>query len=148
MRYLESSREQSRAGENPTLQAKFQGPYTVVRSWANHTYKIERQGQVSIQNKCRLKAYRPRPEEIGRAPVTLEPTQRPNMRGAIRRRKRTPSPDTWVQPLWLLPPPPQSAGELPLPGIERQADPVPCPAQREDITGQTTERELALLDPE
>ena len=43
--------------------------------------------------------------------------------------------------------PPQSAGELPLPGIERQADPAPCPAQRVDITSQTTEREVVPLRP-
>ena len=62
-----------RKGENPKLQAKFQGPYTVLKSWPNHTYQIERYGQTSIQNECRLKAYRPCPEEVGRAPVTLEP---------------------------------------------------------------------------
>ena len=87
--------------ENPKLQAKFQDPYTVTRSWANHTYQIERSGQTSIQNECRLKAYRPCPEEVGRAPVTLEPNRRPNIRGAIKRRKRTPS----LEP-WMLPPPP------------------------------------------
>ena len=145
MVWLENKRR--RRGENPKLQAKFQGPYTVVRSWANHTYEIERQGQVSIQNECRLKAYRPCPEEIGRAPVTLEPTRRPNMRGAIRRRERTPSPDAWVQPPWLLPPLPQPNGELPPPGMERQADPVPCPAQREAVADQAIEREVASPGP-
>lgn len=56
--------------ENPKLHAKFQGSYTVVKSWTNHMYQIERQGQTSIQNECHLKTYRPRPVEVGRA---LEP---------------------------------------------------------------------------
>ena len=38
-------------------------------------------GQTSIQNECRLKAYRPCPEEVGLAPVTLKPNKRPNIRG-------------------------------------------------------------------
>ena len=88
------------------------------------------------------KAYRPCPEEIGRAPVTLEPTRRPNMRGAIRRRERTPSPDTWTRPPWLLPPPPQPAIELPLPGTEQQADSAPQPAQREEMPSQMAETEV------
>ena len=96
MVWLENRRR--RKGENPKLQAKFQGPYTVVRSWNNHTYQIERHGQASIQNECRLKAFRPCPEEVGRAPVTLEPNRRPNMRGMTRRRERTPSPEPWVLP--------------------------------------------------
>ena len=100
-----------RKGENPKLQAKFQGPYTVVRSWANHPYQIERSGQTSVQNECRLKAYRPCPEEVGWAPVTLEPTRWPNMRGAIKRRERTPSPEPWMLPPYIRPswsPPPNS----------------------------------------
>ena len=27
-----------RKGENPKLQAKFQGPYTVIKFWPKHTY--------------------------------------------------------------------------------------------------------------
>ena len=46
MVWLENRRR--RKGENPKLQAKFQGPYTVIRSWSNHTYQIERSGQTSI----------------------------------------------------------------------------------------------------
>ena len=51
--------QHKRKGENPKLQAIFQGLYTVVKSWANHTYQIERYEQTSIQNECHLKAYRP-----------------------------------------------------------------------------------------
>ena len=114
MVWLENRRR--RKGENPKLQAKFQGSFTVVRSWANHTYQIERQGQTSIQNEYRLKAFRPCPEEVGRAPVTLEPSRWPNMRGMARRRKRTPSPEPW-----LVSPP---VLELQPPDTREQADPA------------------------
>ena len=88
-----------RKGEYQKLQAEFQGPCTVVKSWANHTYQIKRHGQTSIQNECSLNRYRLSPEKVGRAPVTLKPSRRPNMRGAIRRRRRTPSPEPWLLPL-------------------------------------------------
>ena len=101
MVWLENRRR--RKDENPKLQAKFQGPYTVIRSWPNHTYQIERSRQTSIQNEGRLKAYRPCPEEVGRASVTLEPNKRPNMKGAIRRRERTPSPEPWMIPPCIHP---------------------------------------------
>jgi len=39
------------------LQAKFVGPYLVVEALPNHTYKVERSGQVSIQNEICLKLY-------------------------------------------------------------------------------------------
>ena len=93
MMWLENRRRQK--GKNSKLQAKFQGPYTVVQSWANHTYRIERHRQTFIQNECRLKAFRPCSEEVGRAPVLLELNRRPNMRGMTRRRERTPSPEPW-----------------------------------------------------
>ena len=126
MVWLENRRR--RKGENPKLQAKFQGPYTVVKSWNNHTYQLERQGQTSIQNECRLKAFRPCPEEVGRAPVTIEPRRRPNMRGMAKRRERTPSPEPWLIP----PPKPPAVEPLPLnPG--EQADPAPLPGLEEEI---------------
>jgi len=39
------------------LQPKFVGPYCVIEVMANHTYKVERSGQVSVQNEARLKPY-------------------------------------------------------------------------------------------
>jgi len=39
------------------LQPKFVGPYAVVEVMPNHTYKLERSGQVSVQNETRLKPY-------------------------------------------------------------------------------------------
>ncbi|XP_067928948.1 uncharacterized protein [Watersipora subatra] len=41
-----------RRGENPKLQAKFVGPYQVLKAWGNHTYLVERQGQSSIKYLC------------------------------------------------------------------------------------------------
>ena len=126
--------------ENPKLQAKFQDPYTVTRSWANHTYQIERSGQTSIQNECRLKAYRPCPEEVGRAPVTLEPNRRPNIRGAIKRRERTPSLEPWMLPPPVHPPvlePPTQQQD------RQQADPGPVQVREREVTRtEATEREF------
>ena len=79
-----------RKGENPKLQQKFVGPYEVVEAYDNHTYKIDKQGQTSVQSETRLKLYRPCEAESGRAPASLEPRRRPNMRGALKPRdKRT-----------------------------------------------------------
>ena len=137
MVWLENRRR--RKGENPKLQAKFQGPYTVTRSWPNHTYQIERSGQTSIQNECRLKAYRPCPEEVGRAPVMLEPNRRPNMRGAIKRRERAPSPEPWMlSPMHppVLEPPTQQQGR-------QQADQGPVQVREREVTRtEATERKF------
>jgi len=50
------------------LQPKFVGPYAVVEVMPNHTYKLERSGQVSIQNEARLKPYWASPDAVGEAP--------------------------------------------------------------------------------
>jgi len=47
----------------------------------NHTYKVERSGQVSVQNEARLKPYWVSPDAAGQAPPFLEPARRPTMRG-------------------------------------------------------------------
>jgi hypothetical protein len=72
-----------RKGQNPKLQHKFVGPYVVVESYPSHTYKLERQNQVSIQNEGRLKMYRPCGTSAGQAPGLIEPTRRPNMKGIV-----------------------------------------------------------------
>jgi hypothetical protein len=73
-----------RKGENPKLQPRFLGPYRVVEARANHTYKIERQGQCSVQNEGRLKLYYPCNEPLGKAPARVEPRRRNNMKGATK----------------------------------------------------------------
>ena len=80
---LENKRRKK--GINPKLQAKFVGPYEVIRIYPNHTYDIERQGQWSRQNECRLKLYTPCTVPSGKAPATLEPSRRPHMKGARNR---------------------------------------------------------------
>ena len=77
-----------RKGENPKLQQKFVGPYEVIEAYGNHTYKIDKQGQSSVQSETRLKLYRPCEAESGRAPASLEPRRRPNMRGAVKPRSK------------------------------------------------------------
>jgi len=66
------------------LQPKFVGPYLVVETMPNHTYKAERSGQVSIQNEARLKSYLASPDTIGEAPPLLEPRGQTTMRRRIR----------------------------------------------------------------
>ena len=96
--------QRRRKGENPKLQPKFVGPYEVLAAWGNHTYRIERQGQESVQHESRLKPYRACTEPVGQAPGTMEATRRPNMKGAVpraRRRATTPELDeefTLLQP--------------------------------------------------
>ena len=63
-----------RKGEAPKLQPKFVGPYEVVEAYRNHTYLLERLGQATVQNECRLKLYRPCIEKAGQAPGMLENT--------------------------------------------------------------------------
>jgi len=60
------------------------GPYCVTEVIPNHTYKVERSGQVSNQNEARLKPYWMSPDATGQASPLLESTRRPN----IRRRPR------------------------------------------------------------
>lgn len=72
-----------RTGDNPKLQQKYVGPYRIRECYPNHTYKIERQGQFSVQNECRLKLYHACDDEVSQAPATLEPRRRPTMRWAI-----------------------------------------------------------------
>ena len=61
-------------GEKPKLQPKFVEPYEVVEAYINHTYLLERLGQTTVQNECRLKLYRPCIERAGQAPGMLENT--------------------------------------------------------------------------
>ena len=63
-----------RKGEAPKLQPKFVGPYEVVEAFKNHTYLLERLGQTTVQNECRLKLYRPCTERAGQAPGMLGET--------------------------------------------------------------------------
>ena len=77
-----------RKGENPKLQARFVGPFVIKQAFNNHTYQIERQGQVTVQNESRLKPYRECHTKEGQAPGTRELALRPNMKGARGRPKK------------------------------------------------------------
>jgi len=70
-----------RRGQAAKLQLKFVGPYCVIEVMSNHMYKVERSGQVSVQNEARLKPYWVSPDATGQAPPLLEPSRRPPMRG-------------------------------------------------------------------
>ena len=83
--WLENKRR--RKGINPKLQDKFVGPYEVLRSFPNHTYKISRQRQRSTQDEQRLKKYNVATGSAGRAPVEVKPRRGPNMKGAVARRR-------------------------------------------------------------
>jgi len=64
-----------RRGQASKLQLKFVGPYCVIEVMPNHTYKVERSGQASIQNEARLKPYWTSPDAAGQAPPLLEPAR-------------------------------------------------------------------------
>ena len=71
-----------RKGPGSKLAPKFVGPYEVVNvNSERHTYEIERDGQRSVQSERRLKLHRPCTRKEGQAPVILEPTRQPNMKG-------------------------------------------------------------------
>jgi len=62
-----------RRGQAAKLQLKFVGPYAAVEVMPKHMYKIERTGQVFIQNEARLKPYWASRDAVGEAPPSLEP---------------------------------------------------------------------------
>jgi len=66
------------------LQPKFVGPYLVVEAMPNHTYKVDRSGQVSIQNEAHLKLYWTSPDAVGKAPPLLEPKKQTATQGRLR----------------------------------------------------------------
>jgi len=70
-----------RRGQVAKLQPKFVGLYAVVEVMPNHTYKLERSGQASIQNEARLKPYWASPEAAEKAPPLLEPRMQTTTRG-------------------------------------------------------------------
>ena len=78
-------------GENPKLQPKFVGPYEVISVFDNHTYSLERLGQRTVQNECRLKLYRPCAEKIGQAPGSLDPTSCKKPAKARQTRRQAPA---------------------------------------------------------
>jgi hypothetical protein len=86
---LQSKRK--RKGRSTKLQPKFCGPYLITKTWNNHTYQIEKNGQVSVQHESRLKPYRISQHASGQAPAVLEPIRRPNMKGAIDKRQKSSS---------------------------------------------------------
>jgi len=72
-----------RRGQSAKLQPKFVGPYCVVEVLPNHTYRVERSGQVSFQSEQRLKPYHASSDAVGQAPPLVEPNRQPNHRGRV-----------------------------------------------------------------
>jgi len=70
-------------GQSAKLQPKFVDPYCVVEVLPNHTYHVERSGQVSVQSKQCLKPYHASPDAVGQAPPLLEPNRQPNQQGRV-----------------------------------------------------------------
>lgn len=74
-------KKRRKSGDSNKLQLKFVEPYQVIEADKNHTYKIERQEQSSVQNEVRLKLYYPCAAEPGKALTNLELRGRPNIKG-------------------------------------------------------------------
>jgi len=66
-----------RREQSAKLQPKFVRPYCVVEVLPNHTYRVERSEQISVQNEQRLKPYYGSPEAAGQTPPLLEPARQP-----------------------------------------------------------------------
>lgn len=76
-------------GESSKLQQPFVGLYTVVESYPNYTYRINQQGQESIQNKCQLKLFGSSGKPTGQAQIAKELPKIPNMTGAVARKSES-----------------------------------------------------------
>jgi len=123
----------------------------------NHTYKLERSGQVSIQNEARLKLYWASLDVAGEAPPLLEPRRQTTMRGRQRHgpeykvvvpqaedlaRKERPLLSTEVPP-----PPPALSQTPPLP--KPDADPgVQNPPMGGALSGNIGEEATVTSRPE
>ena len=131
-------------GDSHKLQPKFVGPYHVLEAYDNHTYKIERQGQSSVQNEVRLKLYHPCAAEPGRAPVNLEAKRRPNMKGVLRRRRGEGTTQELEVPL-DFPPVSEPEASTDPEAIAPETEPVIEPAKEVE---PVTENEPQVVVPE
>lgn len=77
---------QRRKGDSSKLGRPFCGPYTVLKEFPNHTYKIEILEQASIQNEARLNLRTSAEGVEGKVPVTREAYRQPYIKRAVNRR--------------------------------------------------------------
>jgi len=105
----------------------------VIEVLPNHTYRVERSGQMSVQNEQRLKPYHGSPEAAGQAPPLLEPARQPISRGRRNQPRDweifVPDPetvrDTDDPPLCNLPPVPNIRNPPP-PTSHQEGSPPPA----------------------
>jgi len=140
------------------LQPKFVGPYCVIEVMPNHMYKVERSGQVSVQNEAQLKLYWASPDTAGPAPRLLKPARRPPMRGrgmAYREIEEVlPDQEGAANAPTDLPRPPPPQEEL-ADTPEDRSEPGPPPAEPADtpvipdemVIPQIHEEEAAMREP-
>jgi len=69
--------------QSTKLQPKFVGPYCVLEVLLNHTYRVERSGQISVPSEQQLKPYYGSPEAAGQALPLLEPARQPITLGKV-----------------------------------------------------------------
>jgi len=124
-----------RQGQAAKLQPKFVGPYCVIEVMPYHTYKVERFGQVSIQNEACLKLHWASPDAAGHAPPLLEPACRPpsGRRGMTYREIEEKLPDQEVTADTPAdppqsPPPQEEAADTP----KERSEPAPPPVEPAD----------------
>jgi hypothetical protein len=82
--------KRQRKGQSKKLQPRFVGPYTVQEVWPNHTYRVQRGNQISVENEMRLKLFVPSSDPVGQAPGTCEPVRGPNRKGVGRGPAKSP----------------------------------------------------------
>jgi len=56
-------------------------PYCVMEVLPNHTYRVERSGQTSVQSEQHLKLYHASPDVVGQASPLPKPNRQPNYWG-------------------------------------------------------------------
>jgi len=137
-----------RRGQAAKLQPKFMGPYCVVEVMPNPTFRVERSGQVSVQNEARLKPYWASPDAAGQAPPVLEPACHPPMRGrgmAYRELEKVlpdqeGAADMPTDPP-RQPPPQEEAADTP----EDRSEPAPPPVEPADTPVDPDEMDIPQI---
>ena len=74
------------------LQPEFIGPYKIIAVWPNHVYRVEKNGQSSVEHESRLKPFRACMNPCGCALALSEQRRLPDFRGKARTPKQSPPP--------------------------------------------------------
>lgn len=74
-------RKRYRKGTSPKLNSKFNGPYTILKTFPNHTYLLDLHGRQSVESESRLKLHVETETNWGKAPILPEANRHPTRTG-------------------------------------------------------------------